>query len=74
MSDSVLLQAIVDASDPLAESVAMNKRFKAEIDSLNGAVRALQSERNEAIRLCKSHIRQSEKLKKILKGLGHEPD
>lgn len=74
LSDSVLLQAIVDASDPLAESVAMNKRFKAEIDSLNGAVRALQSERNEAVRLCKSHIRQSEKLKKILKGLGHEPD
>lgn len=60
----VLVQAIVDADPPLAESVAMNKRFKAEIDSLRGAVRALESEKNEAIRLCRAAQRRADRLEK----------
>ena len=73
MAENARLNAIVEADQPLAEAAAVIKQQAAEIFALRESNRALHSEKNEAIRLCKSHMRQSEKLRKILKGLGHDP-
>ena len=64
LKELVLVQAIVDANPPLAEAVAKAKQLSAEVFSLRESNRALQSETNEAIRLCKAAQRRADRLEK----------
>lgn len=67
LKELVLVQAIVDANPPLAEAVAKAKQLSAEVFSLRESNRALQSETNEAIRLCKAAQRRADRLEKAAK-------
>ncbi len=74
LGENVRLLAIVEADDRLDAAMAQIKQMAgeikqkdAEIFSLRGANRALQSETNEAIRLCKAAQRRADRLEKAAK-------
>jgi hypothetical protein len=64
VADNTAMSAVFEADDKLAESLAQNKRLRAEVSGLRERVNGLMSEKNEAVRMVKHWRGRAERAEK----------